>query len=74
MNASGRLKEIVSAMREARLMSAAEWEAKYPFTNDLTYYWARTGSNSWDKKCDAMRVELALRTAEYLLERDRNVL
>lgn len=70
MNAKERLTEAVEAMRNTSGVSATDWRASYP-----SFSAALEGPNGfsgpgWNFRVWNMQLELQLRTAEYLLEKD----
>ena len=68
MSAKERLAEAVAAMRDVRRIPAAEWERPYPtFVAAMRAGGMSDAPSDWQRVVDNMSIELALRTAEFLL-------
>lgn len=70
MNAKERLTEAVEAMRNISGVSAADWRASYPSFHLALEAPIGFSGSGWNVRLQNMQLELQLRTAEYLLEKD----
>lgn len=64
-----RLQDAVNAFRDMSDKTAAGWKLAHPdFCEAIERSpYLPSGPNLWDRKVEAMKTELSLRTAEYLL-------